>query len=315
MFFSDAIAAFLNHRRLKNLSLATLALYKRNLATWQRWRETNQHPADVQAISIDELRAFQAYLTYDYLPSKHAINRRGLSPATVDSYWRLIRAFWRWCDADELLTPAQARFFARGRIPRPRIPETARPSVERDQVNKLLAACDRDDHEADLRNRVIILLLYETGLRVGELCQLCDNDIDLVRQCARVIGKGGRFRWVFWTELTAVALRAYLDIRRGRPGGPLLRGTGSKNNGGQMTPDGMRGIMQRIAADAGITLPRGAPLHSFRHGFVHAALDAGLDLSEVAQLAGHANVATTMIYARRNRGRLQRAHRRIWRRY
>lgn len=127
--------------------------------------------------------------------------------------------------------------------------------------------------------------------------------------------RGGKFRWVFWGDRAAGALGAYLRVRGGGVGGalPFIRATSDRNRGGRLTRDAIRAHLKRVAASIGAKLPSSAPVHCFRHGFVHAALDAGLDISEVAQLAGHASIQTTMIYARRNKKRLQEAHRRIFR--
>lgn len=166
------------------------------------------------------------------------------------------------------------------------------------------------DAWATLR-RCLVLLLYESGMRVSELCGLLDSDVSISQQAAKVKGKGGKYRWVFWGPRSAAALAAYLPVRHGPIGGPLVRGCSHVNLGGPLTRDAVRAMLKRLAADAGVTLPPSAPVHCFRHGFVHAALDAGLDVSEVAQLAGHANLQTTLGYARRNKSRLQAAHAKI----
>ena len=75
----------------------------------------------------------------------------------------------------------------------------------------------------------------------------------------------------------------------------------------------MRSLIKRIAADAGIALPKGAPLHCLRHGFAHAALGNGADISEVSQLMGHASIITTMEYLRDDDDRLHDAYDRIFR--
>ena len=63
-----------------------------------------------------------------------------------------------------------------------------------------------------------------------------------------------------------------------------------------MTPDAIRGMIKRIAAEAAITLPKGCPVHWFRHSFAKRGLEAGLDLSQVGQLLGHRNPKTTTRY-------------------
>lgn len=310
------IDLFLEQRRLRGLTPASLDIYRRWLMFWSRWRANRGLAPEVGQVGIEELRAFFTYLGDEHVPhqdNRHrpASDRTGLAPSSIEGCYRTLRAFWHFLDGEERLLPVQSRFFARGRIPRPIVPDDPRDAADESLLVALLAATDRDD-EVAVRNRAIILLLFESGMRVSELCRLTDCDISVKERSAKVIGKGRRFRWCFWADRSAVALTWYLRLRRGRMGGPLFRGCSSRNDGGPLTRDAVRAMLKRLAAQARVELPAGAPVHTFRHGFVHAALDAGLDISEVAQLAGHRDVKTTMIYARRNRKRLKIAHRRVF---
>lgn len=316
MLLDAGIESFLEHRRLRGLAPASLDLYRRWLTFWSRWRADRDLPPEVGGVGIEELRAFFAYLRDEHVPHlsnshRPAADRVGLSPSSIEGCYRTLRALWRFLDDEEVLTPAQARYFTRDRIPRPQVPDDARDAADEMLLAALLATIDGDDEKA-ARDRAVILLLFESGMRVSELCALSDRDVRIATGEAKVLGKGQKFRWCFWGRRAATALAAYLRLRRGPVGGPLIRGCSSRNNGNAMTRDAVRAMLKRLAVEAGVELPEGAPVHTFRHGFVHAALDAGLDLSEVAQLAGHRDVKTTMIYARRNRQRLGSAHRRIF---
>lgn len=314
-----AIDAFLAHRRAKGVAPSSRGLYARVLMRWLRWHEGQGHDALLSEVAIGPLRAFFVYLREEHIihdgnaygPKK---KRVGYTANSIETYYRVLRAFWRFCDDEEWLTPTQARFFARGRIPRPKVPKRLRPAADDDLVGRLLDAIpDDDDSEQAALLRVTVLLLYESGLRVSELCRLTDGDLAIRDRAAKIIGKGDSERWVFWGDRAHAALVRYLQKRRGPVGATLLRGCSHRNNGGPLTRDAVRAMLKRHAKEAGVRLPKSAPVHCFRHGFVHAALDAGLDLSEVAQLAGHASVATTMIYAGRNKQRLQRSHRKVFR--
>lgn len=316
----EAMESFLEHRRLRGLSPETRACYRRWLTSWQSWRTRNEAGGAVKDVTIECFRAYMAYLRDDHVlhtgnPYGPRVRKQGYAPHSIDAAYRALRAFWIWCEAEDLLTLTQTRFFARGRIPRPRIADTPRPAAEHDLVDALLEATAHEDRaERRALMRVVILLLYESGIRVTEMCSLTDDDVNIADRAARVLGKGGRIGWVFWDERCAAALATYLQLRRGEQGGRLLRGCSYRNNGGPLTKNAVRGMIKRVAELGGLELPKSAPVHCFRHGFVHAALDADLDLSEVSQLARHRNIQTTMIYARRHRARLQQAHQRIWQR-
>lgn len=314
------IDQFLDHRRAKGVAVASRALYTRVLGRWRDWHAANGHGVLLADVDIGPLRAFFVYLREDHQIHDGNVYgpkaaRVGYAPSSIETYYRVLRAFWRFLDAEELLTPTQARFFARDRIPRPKVPKRLRPAADDTLVDRLLRGiAEDDDSEHAALLRVTILLLYESGLRVSELCRLSDGDLAIRDRAARVIGKGDTERWVFWGDRAHAALVRYLQRRSGPIGATLLRGCSHRNSGGPLTRDAVRAMLKRHARASGVRLPKSAPVHCFRHGFVHAALDAGLDLSEVAQLAGHASVATTMIYAGRNKQRLQRSHRKVFRR-
>jgi integrase/recombinase XerC len=193
------------------------------------------------------------------------------------------------------------------------VPEDPRPSIEESTIKRLLIACGDGSDEQSARNKAIISLLSETGMRISELCTLTDLVVEPQKKRARVLrAKGGKHRMVFWQPSGAAALARYLLLRRGKHGGPLFRGCSVRNNGGAITPDLVRATLKRIAAEARIALPKGAPLHAIRHGFAHAAIDAGAQLTDLADLLGHADLETTRIYVRNDDDRLEQAYQRIF---
>lgn len=313
----DAIASFLGHRELKDVSTATLDIYRHWLTVWVTWRTARDLPLQVPAIHVDDLRAFFHYLAKDHIPHERNPKRpsaktRGLAPASSAGCWRVLRALWRYLADEGKLSGDQVRFFTGSRIPCPRVPEQVREACSRDTLDTLLVACGDAVDEESARNRVILLLLYESGMRVSELCRLCDHEIRIGQDTALVHGKGRKQRWVYWGPRSTEALLRYLRVRRGPIGGPLIRGVSSRNSGKAMTRDAVRARLKRLAKQAGVKLPAEAPVHFLRHGFAHAALDAGLDVSQLAQLLGHADIDTTMRYVREHPRRLREIHARIF---
>lgn len=300
---APACVSFLDHRRAANCAAGTLRLYRRHLDHWHAWLRDQQRPQTIARLTIDELRDFVAYLQNDH--------PRRLSDNTRASYHRTLRAFWNFLAAEDLLSADQQRFFVR--IQAPSVPDDPRPSIGEDVIKRLMAACGDGNDEESARNRAIVSLLSETGMRISELCALTDSATEPAKRRAKVLrAKGGKHRMVFWQPPGAAALARYLLLRRGKHGGPLFRGCSLRNNGGQMTPDAVRSCLKRIAAASRIKLPKGAPLHAIRHGFAHAALDNGAQLTDLADLLGHADLETTRIYLRNDDDRLERAYQRIF---
>ena len=314
---SSAIAAFLAQRRRAECSAETLALYTRQLTAWVLWRGLCGYGPLLADITIDELRAYVDYLQTDHAPHqgntrRPASTKTRLAPATVASIWRTIRAAWNFWIDEQLLSDAQATFFLRKRIPAPKVANQIRQTYDGLAFVALLNAADQGRGvEQPLRDRAILLLLYDTGMRVSELCSLSDADMNYTERQAVVTGKGNKQRYVFWTARTTAALLAYLAVRSGEPGGPLFRGHGSKNSGGKLKADGVRGIIDRLAKRAGIRRVDGAPGHAIRHTFAHRFLDNGGDGLHLQQLMGHESIETTQRYVRENPTGLRRTYRRI----
>lgn len=158
-----------------------------------------------------------------------------------------------------------------------------------------------------LRDRVLLELLYATGVRVSEVCGLDVGDIDHGRRVIRVFGKGGRERSVPYGVPAQRALDEWL--RRGRPamvgarsGDALLLGA----RGGRLNPTTARQIVGAYAETAG--LPRTSP-HDLRHTAATHLLEGGADLRAVQELLGHSSLASTQIYTHVSVERLRAAYR------
>lgn len=258
-------------------------------------------------MALPEFDAFFIHLAEEVVPHadnprRPALARRGLSPETQAFIWRVLRAFWRFCRQRGWVTADQAHFFGRDGIPMPFVPEVARPVYDDAALAGILKACGDGTDEESARDRAIVALLWDTGLRIAELCGLDDGDIDLRRRRGRVraeTSKGKRSDPFFWTPLAHVELLRYLRYRRGSDGGPLFRSTFRKTSGRPVSTDSLRSRIRRLCEEAGVELIDGSPFHGLRRSFIQRSIDRGLDLSQASQLARHRDVRTTMRYARR----------------
>ena len=162
------------------------------------------------------------------------------------------------------------------------------------------------DDPLALRDRLIVELLYSTGIRVGELCGLDIGDIDTGRGGVRALGKGHEERMAPFGGPAVHALDAWLT--RGRPeiavaasGTALLLGV----RGGRLNQRMARTVVYRSVERAGG--PALGP-HGLRHSAATHLLDGGADLRIVQELLGHASLATTQIYTHVSVERLRAVH-------
>ncbi|MER7589311.1 tyrosine recombinase XerC [Micromonospora sp. NPDC127501] len=190
----------------------------------------------------------------------------------------------------------------------PELPDQARADAERTDAAAGPASGAAQGAEAvPLRDRVLLELLYATGVRVSEACGLDVGDVDHGRRVIRVFGKGGRERSVPYGVPAQRALDDWL--RRGRPtmvgarsGDALLLGA----RGGRLNPTTARQIVGAYAETAG--LPRTSP-HDLRHSAATHLLEGGADLRAVQELLGHSSLASTQIYTHVSVERLRAAYR------
>lgn len=317
----DAIRGFLAFRRLRNLSPHTIARYTTDFRRWTSWRTARGCSERLVDVTIEELRAFFLYLRDEHVihstnPHRPTLDRIGLAPETIRNIWKLLHAAWVFWIEEDLLTERQIVFFARGRIPVPKVPQQIRPTYAPAAIEALLAADGQKQQQDTMaRDKALILLLYESGMRVSELCGICDEDVTHSERQAIVTGKGNKQRYVFWTERAAQALEAYLELRPGTSGGPLFRAHGRGGRGGRsfgkaLSPDLVRAMLVRRAERAETTLPASA-VHALRHTFAHRFLDQGGDGLYLQQILGHESIVTTMRYVRENPGGLRKMYRRV----
>ena len=148
----------------------------------------------------------------------------------------------------------------------------------------------------DYRNKAMLELLYATGLRISELCNLKITDIDLENQFVRVFGKGKKERIVPFTDVVCKYLSIYINDYRNQ----ILKNEISdylfiSNSLTNISRQGFFKIVKKECKRAGIT--KVVSPHVIRHSFATHLLKHGADLRIIQELLGHEDITTTQIYA------------------
>ena len=229
--------------------------------------------------------------------------RAGLANATIRLRLTAVRLFY-----DHLIEEGirQNNPVGRGRYvqsggfggarPRALVPRfTALPWIPTDAEWKHLLQTARSEL---LRNRVMLALAYDAGLRREELCLLATGDIDPAHRLLTVRAettKSRRGRVVPYSEASGSLLSAYLAHRRTltRARGPLFVSESRRNAGGPLSFWSWSKVVHSLAERAG--LPQ-LSTHTFRHLCLTDLARAGWELHEIASFAGHRNTSTTLIY-------------------
>jgi integrase/recombinase XerD len=216
-----------------------------------------------------------------------------------------MRGWYRFLVRENLIEINPLRDMTTARRP-VRLPKT----LTHREVTALLELPARDRAE-DQRDRVMLELLYASGLRVSELVGLSVPQIDVNRGCVRVVGKGAKERVVPMGQTACKMLLDYLD--RIRP--ILLKGRSSRvlfisRRGRGLTRQAFWKLLLHRARRAGISKPISP--HMLRHSFATHLLEGGADLRVVQSMLGHADIATTQVYTHVEGSRLRNVHRRYF---
>jgi integrase/recombinase XerD len=272
----------------RGLSRNTLDAYRSDLLQFAAHLERNGR--DAVAVGAAELELFM-----DELACGDAAHR-AVSPATLQRKAACLRSFYRHLRRTGVVGHDPTGDL-RGPPKAPRLPQI----LGADEVAILLAAPRGSDPGA-LRDRALLGVMCECGLRASEAIGLRVGDVDLRRRVLRTGGDGPRERRVPVGADAMRPLRAYLD--RGRPslvGGRAEAHLFVNRRGSGLTRQGLYKIVQGHARTAGLD-DRMSP-HTLRHTFAARLLAGGSDLRSVQELLGHADIATTQIYTQLPAGR------------
>ena len=191
-------------------------------------------------------------------------------------------------------------------IEMPRIGRSLPKTLTEDQVEALLHAPNTDEPLGH-RDRTMLELLYATGLRVSELINLKQSQINFNQGVLRIVGKGDRERLIPFGDESQHWLREFIDGARRK----ILLGRQTDylfptRRGDCMTRQAFWHIIKRHTQKAGID--KKLSPHSLRHAFATHLLNHGADLRVVQLLLGHSNLSTTQIYTHVARERMKILH-------
>jgi len=177
-----------------------------------------------------------------------------------------------------------------------------------EEINKFFNSFDTNNI-FELRDRCIFEIMYVSGLRISEVCNLKLEDIDFLEQEIKILGKGNKQRIVPFGEKTLQILRQYLVHSR-----PYICKHKSKKNeylfiskkGGKLDRKSVWKFLQKYSLRAGII--RTISPHTFRHSFATHMIQNQADIRIVQELLGHSDISTTQIYTHIDKRHLKEAH-------
>lgn len=361
--FAAEREAFLEHLRVeRGLSANTREAYSRALCWFCIYCRTEAAISRLRDVTADTVADFLGWLMWRRLSEearKEALRfgqqpRLNLKARSVAQYLAVLRSFFGFLVAEEILKGDPSRLVAAPRLGRPLPHVLSYEAVNAllravEEAEKAVGAADEEGREnkegeaeepdaagaftasetepqksgaagpAERRRRdaaffaardaAILHLLYASGLRASEVCELLPDALDFNEGVVRVTGKGGKTRQVPVGGAALEAIRRYETLFRASRAGTNAAGRLFISAGGRpITRRAIYGLVKKYAARAGLLGKGKLSPHTLRHSFATHLLEGGADLRAVQEMLGHANVATTEIYTHVNAERLRTEH-------
>jgi integrase/recombinase XerC len=270
----------------------TLKSYREDLTAFaDYYSEEDGSCPEPAAITPMELRGFLS-----------AMHEAGYAKTSIARKLAALRSFYRFGQRDgwAKTNPATA-------LRNPRKSHKLPHFLSTDEVGKLLSAPQGKTAMA-LRDRAILETLYSGGLRVSELVDLNDGDLDFAQGIVKVRGKGRKERLAPLGSFAAKALKDWLAERtlaktekQGREAPVFVNRLGTR-----LTTRSVGRMLEKYLAQAGLD-GRTSP-HTLRHSFATHLLDRGADIRSVQELLGHKSLVTTQIYTHVSTNNLRLAY-------
>ena len=275
----------------KRRSNHTVTAYMNDLAQCQQYLRDQYDVAEAEQVTTPMLRSWTVSLLED-----------GYAASSIQRKFSSVKAFYRFLQQRGLCTTNPARPVILPRKEK-RLPEFVPSSAMQDLYQRLAESTSFPDR----RDAIIIMLLYEAGLRRAELLGMSPCDVQWSQRRIKVFGKRRKERLVPVRPLLLDQLQTYLvdreeSVGMSRTDGPLI----VSDAGNPMSPRALYGRVRQILAEVP-HLNRRSP-HVLRHSFATHLAEEGAELNAVKTLLGHRSLASTQIYTHTQIDQLKRIY-------
>ena len=278
-----------------------LSVMKKFVAWLEQTLGTNFSPAEVSPILLQDYRSFLQTVEQQ-------------KPASINKALATLKTYFSWAVEAGYIDANPAL-----KVKMKRVQQTHAPKwLSQHEQNRLLYALETGQNEfKQARDKAIVRTMLDAGLRVEEVSELKTGHIDLKNETVTVVhGKGGKYRTVPMTKELKQTLKTWLTYRTDcdKPVHQNSDYLFVSERSGQMTTRGIAymvdgylercGLLERVQDG---TKTDGFSCHSLRHTFCKRLVDAGWSIQNVARVAGHDSIQTTMRYVEPSKDELKKA--------
>lgn len=283
------INSFLNYLLLeKNYSQHTVTAYKNDLGSFQNFCSVEFDDEDIVLVNYPQIRSWIVALV-DSNISNRTINRK---VSSLKSFYKFLQKT-KQIEISPLVKHKALKIAKRVQVPFSEV-----------EIEKVMKSDSGIQNFESVRNKLIVELLYSTGMRRSELIQLKINDIDFSNQVVKVLGKRNKERFIPLLKSVKSSLQEYLVYRNEietEESYLLLTKKGKK------TYDTLvYRIINNYFSSVSSKIKKSP--HVIRHSFATHLLNEGADLNSVKELLGHSSLASTQVYTHSSLGKLKEVY-------
>ncbi len=280
---------FLNYLQFqKRFSPLSVQSYESDLNQFQTFLDQNFSGPGLSGLSHHHIR--------DYLAS---LFEKGLSARSVNRKLSTLKSYFKFlCRSGVLeMNPAQ-------KVTGPKVKKTLPSFVDEGQMEKVFSELEFAEGFEGQRNRLIIDLLYQTGMRRAELLHLTEADVDQYSLQLKVLGKRNKERIIPFNLELKNSIKKYLELKAAEGlTNPLLL---VSVKGKALSAVALTKIVKDVLSQV-TTSSKKSP-HVLRHSFATHLLNHGADINAVKELLGHANLFTTQVYTHNTIEKLKKSY-------
>ena len=275
--WTDSFLKYLAAER--NYSSATIESYAKDLSMFQEFLEEQNPNASWTAVEAEDVREWVIYLMDEQKMAASSVNRR---LSAMRSFYKYLRRV-----GQVSINPMEKVVAPKKKRPLPYY-------VRESEMDRLLELTAEDRSFKGIRDRLVLMMFYETGIRRAELLGMTDASVDLVTKQIKVTGKRNKQRIIPFGEELENEIKAYQMAREETLGQRTFPALFVTEKGTAMNEKQVSKIVKENLSKV-TTIKKRSP-HVLRHSFATAMLNNKADLTSIQKLLGHESVSTTEIY-------------------
>lgn len=280
MLLEEALQEYVFDCQLRKLSERTIKSVKNNNKRLFCYLGNNYDLFELEKVKRIHIQAFVNHLS-----------ESGHKETYVNSLIKSYRGFFKYCETEEYIkeSPVQKIKFQKEEI-------SVITTFSQEEVLKMVNHYS-GKRFLDLRNKLIIVMLLDSGIRNSELCDILVEDIH--ENAIKIHGKGKKIRYVPLTPTINKALIRYMRIRSGYIMDKYMYQTEYlflSQKGKRLTPETVERIVKECGKECGVREELRCSPHTCRHYYAQTQLKNGCDLFTVSRLLGHSNINITKRY-------------------